>query len=61
MQEHRQMTEHETKRASWMLMHPRCSGRIFPANATCYRCGKSKPIAMLKEVGDEVYRCKGGY
>ena len=45
----RQMTEHETKRTSWLFMHPRADGR-----------GKRKPTSELKEVGNDVYRCKDG-
>lgn len=56
----KQMTEHETKRASWLFMHPRADGRIIPQQATCYRCGKRKPTSDLKEVGNDVYRCKEG-
>jgi transposase len=56
----KQMTEHETKRARWLFMHPRADGRIIPQSATCYRCGQKKPMSELKEVGNEVYRCKGG-
>lgn len=56
----KQMTEHETKRASWLFMHPRAEGRQIPQTATCYRCGKVRKIGNVREVGNDVYRCKDG-
>ena len=56
----RQMTEHETKRTSWLLLHPRAEGRQIPQIATCYRCGKVRKIENMREVGNDVYRCKDG-
>ena len=56
---YRQMTEHERKRRAWLVMHP-----LFQPTekktAVCYLCGQRKRIGKLREVGNDVYKCKGG-
>ena len=36
----RQMTEHETKRTSWLLLHPRAEGQLRKAMAEVERLSK---------------------
>lgn len=55
------ISNRKAKELEWKHMH-HLAGYMAKkvTNATCCRCGRTRTLDQLGEVGNEVYMCRGG-
>lgn len=61
MADYTQLSNRQMKEMEWKHTH-HLAGYMAKqvTRATCCRCGRTRNLAQLGEVGDEVYMCLGG-